>query len=211
MIQKPSITIDAGHGAHDSGAVGPKGLKEKDVVLAVALLTGQLLTAAGVDVFYTRKDDTFLPLHDRAEVANHLATDLFLSIHCNSGPAGQGDGFEVFTTPGETASDPFATALFLAYAEAFPEKRKRVDSRDGDPDKEASFVVLKQTRMPSALFELEFIHTRPGEAWLAAAANQQACAAALAKGVLRHLPGLPSVKAELRRIVTELSTLAERA
>lgn len=216
---KRSITIDPGHGGHDSGAVGPTGLKEKDVVLIVSKLLAGMLTQAGVVVHLTRGDDRFLTLADRADLANAANTGLFLSIHCNSGPTNSGDGFEVFTTPGQTAADPFATDLFLEYARKFPGKRKRIDDRDGDPDKEANFAVIRLAKMPAALFELEFIHTRPGAAFLSSGVNHVAMAEALCDGVLRHLgivkplPAAPVTKPTLkeraRRISTELANLAE--
>jgi N-acetylmuramoyl-L-alanine amidase len=79
------IVIDAGHGGHDSGALGPGGLEEKDVVLDVALRLGKLLKERlGADVIYTRDDDTFIPLETRTAIANKAQADLFLSIHANS-------------------------------------------------------------------------------------------------------------------------------
>lgn len=181
-----TIMIDAGHGGHDSGAVGPHGLRESDVALAVAMLLGSIL-ATRMTVVYTRRDDYFVELGRRAEISNSMGADLFLSIHCNSGEPGHGDGYEVFTTPWVTGADGFATALFEAYAEAFPEKRGRADMTDGDPDKEARFAVLRLTDCPAALFELEFIHTDAGEEWLGNRVHQLQCARALAAGVLRHL------------------------
>lgn len=182
---KPIICIDAGHGGQDSGALGPNGLKEKDVALSVSMLLGGLL-AADFTVVYTRRDDTFVALDRRATVANDAQAAAFLSIHCNSGDPGSGDGYEVYTTPGLTASDAMATELFAAFAAEFPEKRKRMDLSDGDPDKEANFAVIRRTRMRAALFELEFIHTSPGESWLGDARNQARCARALAAGMRKH-------------------------
>lgn len=79
------IVIDAGHGGHDSGAIGPGGLEEKDVVLDVALRLGKLLKERlGADVIYTRDNDTFIPLETRTAIANKAQADLFISIHANS-------------------------------------------------------------------------------------------------------------------------------
>lgn len=177
--------IDAGHGGNDSGAVGPGGLREKDVALAVAMLLGSLLVS-DFEINYTRRDDTFVELYTRATRANDWQAHAFISIHCNSGPPGKGSGFEVFTTVGETASDRLATDLFQAFGESFPYKTKRMDMTDGDPDKESSFAVIRRTQMRAVLFELEFIHTSEGESWLASPANQAACAKALASGIRRH-------------------------
>ena len=178
--------LDPGHGGKDSGAVGPTGLKEKDVVLSVCQIAKGMLIAAGVEVFLTRTGDTFVELPERAAMANALGADRYLSVHCNSArkPA---RGFEVFTTPGRTSADPFATSLFLAFGNEFPDAIKRIDSSDGDPDKEASFAVLRLSRMPAALFELEFIHDAQGESFLREAQNLVRCARALSAGALTDL------------------------
>lgn len=181
-MKRPVICIDPGHGDHDSGAVGPTGLREKDVVLDVCLMLADLLKPT-CDVVLTRESDTFLPLTSRAKIANQAKADLFLSVHCNAGPPGQGEGFEVWTSPGQTASDPQATILFNNYADRFPLKSRRIDMSDGDVDKESKFTVLMKTAGPAVLFELEFVHTREGEAWLKQEENRQACAEALADGV----------------------------
>ena len=70
------IVIDAGHGGHDSGTLGPGGIQEKDVVLDVALRLGRLLKQRlGADVIYTRSDDTFIPLETRTAIANQAQAD----------------------------------------------------------------------------------------------------------------------------------------
>jgi N-acetylmuramoyl-L-alanine amidase len=79
------IVVDAGHGGHDTGTIGPDGLQEKDLTLDVTLRLGKLLeTKLGAEVIYTRKDDTFIPLETRTAVANQNQADLFISIHANS-------------------------------------------------------------------------------------------------------------------------------
>ncbi|RYD19909.1 MAG: N-acetylmuramoyl-L-alanine amidase [Verrucomicrobiaceae bacterium] len=185
MSDRKKITIDAGHGGDDSGAVGPTGKREKDVALSVALLLGGIL-ATDFNVDYTRKTDVFIPLERRATMCNDSRSDAFISIHCNSGPPGRGEGFEVFTTPGETASDKFATDLFVAFGAEFPLALKRLDMTDGDPDKEASFVVIRKTHCRAALFELEFIHTAQGENLLTNPQFQARAAKALAAGIRKH-------------------------
>ena len=81
------IVVDAGHGGHDTGTIGPNGLLEKDLVLDVALRLGRLLeTRLGADVIYTRDDDTFIPLETRTAIANEHQADLFISVHANSSP-----------------------------------------------------------------------------------------------------------------------------
>ena len=78
------VVVDAGHGGKDDGAVGPHGLKEKDVALSIAKMLGQRLKHYGLDVIYTRTDDRFVPLEERTDIANAKGADLFISIHCNA-------------------------------------------------------------------------------------------------------------------------------
>ena len=91
------IVIDAGHGGHDSGTLGPGGIQEKDVVLDVALRTGKLLhKRLGAEIVYTRDDDTFVPLETRTAIANRAQADLFLSIHANSSQEASARGVETY-------------------------------------------------------------------------------------------------------------------
>ena len=91
------IVIDAGHGGHDTGTIGPNGLLEKDVVLDVAKRLGHLLeTRLGAEVVYTRRDDTFIPLETRTAIANRERADLFISIHANSSHDADARGVETY-------------------------------------------------------------------------------------------------------------------
>ena len=91
------IVIDAGHGGHDSGTLGPEGIEEKDVVLDVALRLGRLLhDRLGAEVVYTRADDTFIPLETRTAIANKAQADLFISVHANSSQDPSARGVEVY-------------------------------------------------------------------------------------------------------------------
>ncbi len=91
------IVIDAGHGGHDSGTVGPGGLEEKDIALDVALRLGHLLRQRfGAEVIYTRRTDTFVPLEERTALANRAHADLFLSIHANSSSDPEVRGVETY-------------------------------------------------------------------------------------------------------------------
>jgi N-acetylmuramoyl-L-alanine amidase len=91
------IVIDPGHGGHDEGTQGPKGLLEKDLVLDVSLRLGKLIEQKmGAEVIYTRSDDTFIPLEGRTALANDKKADLFLSIHANSSPVPRITGVETY-------------------------------------------------------------------------------------------------------------------
>ncbi len=92
------IVIDAGHGGHDTGTIGPHGLMEKDLCLDVAQRLGSLIEQKlpGADVVYTRNDDTFVPLEERTAIANRAQADLFISIHANSSHDGSARGVETY-------------------------------------------------------------------------------------------------------------------
>ncbi|MDI6839831.1 MAG: N-acetylmuramoyl-L-alanine amidase [bacterium] len=98
------IVIDPGHGGHDSGAVGHKGLKEKDVVLDIAKKVVKLIESElGITCIITRDIDTFISLLERTKIANQCKADLFLSIHCNYASSKERCGTEVyFLSPAKT-------------------------------------------------------------------------------------------------------------
>jgi len=92
------IVIDAGHGGHDTGTIGPTGLMEKDLCLDVALRLGKIVQQRlpGADIVYTRSDDTFIPLEERTRIANDAKADLFISIHANSSQDHAARGIETY-------------------------------------------------------------------------------------------------------------------
>ncbi len=91
------VVLDAGHGGHDQGTAGPRGLTEKELVLDVTLRLGKLIERQmGSEVIYTRSDDTFIPLEQRTRIAMERKADLFLSIHANSSPFPRVGGVESY-------------------------------------------------------------------------------------------------------------------
>jgi N-acetylmuramoyl-L-alanine amidase len=105
------IVIDAGHGGHDTGTIGPNGLMEKDLVLDVALKLGKLLEERmGAEVIYTRDDDTFIPLETRTAIANKEGADLFISIHANSSSDPSARGIETYYLNFTSSADALEVA-----------------------------------------------------------------------------------------------------
>lgn len=105
------IVVDAGHGGHDSGTLGPGGIEEKDIVLDVALRLGKLLKQRlGADVIYTRDDDTFIPLETRTAIANKAQADLFISVHANSSSDASARGVETYYLNFTTSADALEVA-----------------------------------------------------------------------------------------------------
>ena len=91
------IVIDPGHGGHDTGTVGPHGLREKDLVLDVSLRLRRLLEEkAGAEVIMTRSNDTFVPLEERTAIANQKDADLFVSVHANASRDASARGVETY-------------------------------------------------------------------------------------------------------------------
>ncbi len=108
-----TLVIDAGHGGHDTGAMGAIS-KEKDINLKVALAFGKYVeeNCPGVRVIYTRKTDVFIPLMERANIANRNNADLFISVHTNALPEGKiARGFETYTLGMHRAKDNLDVAM----------------------------------------------------------------------------------------------------
>ncbi|RDE19249.1 N-acetylmuramoyl-L-alanine amidase [Parageobacillus thermoglucosidasius] len=143
------IVLDAGHGGHDPGAVA-NGLKEKDLTLAIVKHTGRLLgDYEGVEVHYTRTDDRYLSLEERAAIANKLKADLLISVHIN---AGGGTGFETYIYNGNVSA---ATVAYQNVIHA--EIMKAIGNVKDRGKKRANYAVLRLTNMPALLTENLFI------------------------------------------------------
>jgi N-acetylmuramoyl-L-alanine amidase len=106
------IVIDAGHGGHDTGTIGPSGLMEKDLCLDVALRLGKIIQQRlpSAEVVFTRNDDTFIPLERRTEIANEAKADLFISVHANSSQDRQARGIETYYLNFTGSSDAMEVA-----------------------------------------------------------------------------------------------------
>jgi N-acetylmuramoyl-L-alanine amidase len=110
------VAIDPGHGGKDTGAIGPRGHREKDIVLSIARRLRVLLRAEpGLKPVIVRQDDRFVPLRERLTIARAAGADLFLSLHADADPSGLGRGMSVFTVSGRGASSE--AARWLAHKE----------------------------------------------------------------------------------------------
>ena len=111
-VPKMRIVVDAGHGGWDLGTVGRRGLLEKDLVLEIAQRLGKLLESRlGTEVIYTRQDDNYIPLDERASIANQAQADLFVSVHANYSDLPSARGVETyytnfFSAPGSKEAGP---------------------------------------------------------------------------------------------------------
>ena len=142
---------------------------------------------AGFKVEYTVKPDNpvDISLASRVTFANTLKdskTSLYLSIHNN---AGGGKGTEVFTSIGQTKSDIFAEEIVNAITKAFPTRSMRLDTKDGDKDKEENFYVLKHTSMAAILIEYGFFDNREDYDFLSNTTNIDLLAKATINGITK--------------------------
>jgi N-acetylmuramoyl-L-alanine amidase len=207
-----SIVLDAGHGGWDLGAIGKKGLLEKDLTFDVVQRLGSLLeTKLGANIVYTRQDDSYLTLEKRAEIANLSHADLFLSVHANYSDLSTARGVETYYTntySSVRARTPEAPALQSVNWSGVVDIRAKVTgARKFASDiqqalygglaarnpgitnrgvKEAQYVVLTGTQMPAVLAEISFVSSPADEDRLQNAEYRQMIAEALYKGVVKY-------------------------
>lgn len=142
--KKFTLVIDAGHGGHDTGAMGAFS-KEKDINLNVALAFGRYVenNCPDVKVIYTRKTDVFIPLHKRASIANKNKADVFISIHTNALPQGRiARGLETYTM-GMRRSDEKLTAAKRENAVIMIEEDYKEHYEGYDPDSPESTIMFE--------------------------------------------------------------------
>jgi N-acetylmuramoyl-L-alanine amidase len=144
--KKRVVVLDPGHGGEDPGAIGPRGTKEKDVVLALARrLQKTLDESREVRAFLTRRGDYFVPLGDRIKIAREYGADLFISLHANGSPKRQARGTSVYCLSLKGASDQ-ATQLLA-------QKENASDLMGGIS------LTAEKKDLNSILLDLELTHT----------------------------------------------------
>ena len=186
-----TIVLDPGHGGSDSGAVGPSGVREKDVALQVAQKVQRLLEGAGAHVVMTRTTDRDVygpnasngeELQARVDVAERTpGAELFLSIHCNAFSSPTANGTETYSYYGSVEGGRLAAIL--------QEELLAAGSLRDRGAKEANLYVLKHSSMPASLVELAFISNEREEALLTSEDFQNKMAFAIAKGLSRFFVG----------------------
>ncbi len=216
-VPKLRIVVDAGHGGWDMGTVGQQGLLEKDLALEIAQRLGVLLEQRlGLEVIYTRSDDTFVPLGRRAAIANQVGADLFVSVHANYSSESAARGVETYYTSNgpstqvlaeeerevgsaptlqlaaselrekSEASRKLATSVQQSLYGTLASKSPGVRNRGV---KAASFVVLTGTTMPAILAEVSFVSSPTDEHNLQDPFYRQNIAEALYRGIARYAAG----------------------
>ena len=233
------VVIDAGHGGKDQGTRGKKAL-EKDVALKIALKVGTYIekNLPGVKVIYTRKDDRYLALDERAEIANKAKADLFICIHANAMPGGKAIGTETYVMgmhkdennlalaqrensvilmdenykeryEGFDPNSPESYILFSLTQSAFQENSllfaQKVEDqfkvrvgRNSRGVKQAGFVVLWRTTMPSVLIETGFLSHSTEEQFLSGEQGQDLLASGIYRAFKEYKTEVESMNAKIK-------------
>jgi N-acetylmuramoyl-L-alanine amidase len=215
-----TVVIDPGHGGLDDGTSG-KLSKEKDIALAISLKVGNLIkeNIPGINIIYTRDSDVFIPLNERADIANRNNADLFISIHCNGNTNIYASGTETYAmglhksegnlevAKKENAAilyeedystkyegfDPNSTESYiiftflqntflqqsLNYASFVQDQFENRAQRKNRGVKQAGFLVLWKTTMPSVLIEVGFLTNPKEELYLVSNEGQDYIASAI--------------------------------
>lgn len=179
------IVLDAGHGGSDNGAVGPNGLKEKDVSLGVALKAEKILKNQGMKVVMTRRTDIDVASPDASNSVELQArvdvtppqSDIFISIHCNAFTNPNSHGMETFYSNANPGGEKLARLLNEELA-----KYGKLFNRG---TKAANFYVIKRAKCPASLIELGFITNPAEEELLGDEHYQNILAGAIANAVNR--------------------------
>lgn len=173
------IAIDAGHGGSATGAVYG-GAEEKTLNLAMARKLRDILVALGYNTVMTRDTDTDVGLYDRAEIANGLNADLFVSIHCNAAENNfDFQGLYVYHYPQSAAGSALAQSIQTAAAAFTGAVDRGIDH--------ANFVVLRESDMPAVLVETGFMTCQAELGRLMDDAYQTRMAQGVAQGIVRFL------------------------
>ena len=167
------LVIDLGHGGHDPGAIGPNKTHESDIVLAIGKELNELLKGYELEVKFTRLSDVYLSLSERAKIANDFKADYFLSIHINSATDSSVRGVEVWQYSNRNDKlNKFSKDLCEDVAKVFNVRNRGVKLSQ-------KLSVLKNTNMPAALIEVDFISNVNAEKDLKISSNIKSVALAI--------------------------------
>ncbi|MBF8435790.1 N-acetylmuramoyl-L-alanine amidase [Halanaerobiaceae bacterium Z-7014] len=183
------IVLDPGHGGFDAGAIGPTGLTEKEVALAISLKAAEILENNDHQVILTRDDDTFVTLNDRVDIANNSDAGLFVSVHSNAAHRNSVGGIETYHAPNRR-SDSYMLANIM--------QRSMLDHL-GLTDrgvKSDNFYVIRNTEMPAVLLEIGFLSNREEEELLRDSSFREEAAQSIAEGIEEYLNQIHSGEEE---------------
>lgn len=182
-LMKKTVVIDPGHGGSDPGAVSGK-INEKDLNLQVAKILKDLLDQKGMTVYMTRSEDRYVGLHQRAEFANNLKADLFVSIHHNASPNTAAQGVMTLFYPTSNNQKMNGRRFAEIVQRNMVEELK---TRDWGIIARPNLVVTRRTKMPAVIAELGFMTNKAELDRLVTYEFQKQAAEALYKSVLEAL------------------------
>lgn len=240
-----TIVIDPGHGGKDHGTSG-KLSKEKDLALQVSMRIGNLIKEKypQINIIYTRETDVFIPLHERAEIANNAHADLFVSVHCNFVPKKDHvQGTETYVMGLHRAAENLDIAMrensviffeenyeetygdydpnspenyiiqsmyqyahlehSIAFANYLEHEFVQSCNRQSRGVKQAGFLVLRRTTMPSVLVEIGFLSNESEEKYLVSEKGQDEIAGSFVNALDNYINYLNSTRTE-QKIQAEL-------
>lgn len=192
-----TVVIDAGHGGIDPGAIGPGGIQEKDITLAVALELEKLLNRAAIHTIMTRTGDYDLADADaklrksqdlarRVEIGRNGTADVFISLHANSFPNPNYSGAQTFYFPNRTLDQMLAEKIQSSLVQRLGPNRRQANGAD--------YYVLRESTVPAVVVELGFL-SHPSEGELLADANyQKRLAEAIYHGILDYFVQLTAIE-----------------
>jgi N-acetylmuramoyl-L-alanine amidase len=210
----PTIVIDAGHGGRDNGTKG-NGLVEKELTLDMAFRVEKQLQMNGFRTFLTRKDDTFVSLPDRTELANKFDHSLFVSIHFNNSVSTSASGLETFYASQKIAPEPeWSWAGFFG-------RRQPLESLDTGENlagfiqtalvtrteggnrgaKGQAFYVIRHTRAPAVLVEGGFLSNTFEARLIANPEYRELLASAIVEGVVHYANTMPKPRQPVTQLV----------
>jgi N-acetylmuramoyl-L-alanine amidase len=173
-----TIVVDAGHGGHDPGTISVNGTYEKHITLSVATKVAAILQQRGYRVVMTRQDDRFIELLERADIANRIGADLFVSIHADSSPDRSIQGSTTYVAQ---AASGDSTSMRAARCVVAAMDTSGVAVRGV---RRAEYKVLINTRCPAILVELGYMSNLQESTRLQNDAFQTRLATAVANGVV---------------------------
>lgn len=179
------IVIDAGHGGFDPGAIGVSGVQEKDVNLAISRRVADLLRQVGAGVVETRTDDVALAatksedIHRRAEIAEEVGADLFITVQANSIADGRWRGAQVFYARDSVVGEGLSKAIQASMAAVLQNTDRVAKPIDG-------VYVVNSLAIPSVVVETGFLSNAEEEALLADSHYRQLAAYAIFLGVVSY-------------------------
>ena len=183
-MSRPLVCIDAGHGGKDVGSISTNGKRyEKDDNLKIALKVKEKLKSDGIRVVMTRKNDSYVSLEKRCQIANFWKSDVFVSIHRNS--AKSGEGIEIWIQNDASESEKKLAENILENLSQEKVQNNRGVKNGTNKKNGTDYFVNKGTNMPSCIVELGFISNQKDNELLDK--NLDAYAQAIAEGIEESL------------------------